>query len=105
MHEHGYDDQRDERGRRIRYMENPLKNLPLQTWPDILLAVCAVLCIAFVAGLSSVQVAKPLATLTAGLILFGIGGIICHYRFRDVSVKGNRHRPAPPPLFFRFNAL
>ena len=73
-----------------RVLENPFRNIQLKDWPDFLLAVSGVSfvvsLIAFFGGSSS---AVPFVLVFGGLVLFGIGGKIAHYRFRDGAIKGN----------------
>lgn len=71
-------------------MENPLKNIQLKDWPDFLLAVSgASLCVSVIAILSGSALGASYALLFGGVFLFGVGGKIAHYKYRDPDIKGN----------------
>lgn len=71
-------------------MENPLKSIELKTWPDFLLAVSGMAVMISLTALFAGSDHALIATiLFAGIFLFGIGGKISYYRYRDSSVKGN----------------
>lgn len=71
-------------------MENPFRNIQLKDWPDFLLAITG---FSFVISLIALFGGSAFAGLFVlafgGLVLFGIGGKVAHYRFRDATIKGN----------------
>lgn len=70
-------------------MQNPLANIKLQSWPDFVLAISGtafLVSLPFVLGTCR---AIALAVLFCGGFIFGLGGKIAHYRYRDSSVPGN----------------
>lgn len=78
--------------KRSYYVDSPLKSIELKTWPDILLAICAVpFIIAFSAMFvdSTKTFAVSVTILVDGLLSFGLGGKIAYYRFRDSEIGGN----------------
>lgn len=71
-------------------MENPFKNIQLKDWPDFLLAISGVTFVVSLIALFGGSSFAGLLVLTfGGLVLFGIGGKIAHYRFRDATIQGN----------------
>jgi hypothetical protein len=65
---------------------NPFKNIRVKYWPDYLLAVTGTcFIITVLTYLTGIDRAFPLMVIFGGLILFGIGGEIAHYRY---SIKG-----------------
>ena len=78
--------------KRSYFVDNPLKSLELKTWPDILLAVCSIpflLSFGAMFADSTKNFAIPITLLVSGIMCFGLGGKLAHYRYRDSSVKGN----------------
>jgi hypothetical protein len=73
-------------------MDNPLKNIELETWPDFLLAIAG---LAFIISLTSLlsgsAVAAPTTLIFSGIFSFGVGGKISYYRFRDSNIKRNKN--------------
>lgn len=71
-------------------MSNPFSGIELKTWPDFLLAISgALLVAATVAMFAGNELALRLSAGFGGLVLFGIGGKVAHYKFRDPTIKGN----------------
>lgn len=71
-------------------MESPFKNIELKHWPDFLLAISGAAFLASLVALySDVQIAKYLSIFFFGFVLFGIGGKIAHYKYRDPNIGGN----------------
>jgi hypothetical protein len=74
-------------------MVNPFKNIELKNWPDYWLAVSGlgfiILLGALVAGKNQPGSTVAWVILFGGLLLFGIGGKIAHYKAHIKGVEGN----------------
>lgn len=72
-------------------VENPLRNIQLKIWPDFLMAAAGFLLVisVIISLLAGSQLSGSCALLFGGGFLFGIGGKLAHYRYRDPNVKGN----------------
>jgi len=69
---------------------NPFNNTQLKEWPDFLLAFSGVsFVVSLMAMFSGSSIGLPCALIFGGLVLFGVGGKVAHYRFRDSGIKGN----------------
>ena len=71
-------------------MDNPFKNIQLKDWPDFLLAISGLsFVVSLIALFGGSSFADEFLLVFGGLVLFGIGGKVAHYRFRDAAIKGN----------------
>ena len=71
-------------------LDNPLRNIQLKEWPDFVMAISGVSLVSSVVGmLSGVKLGYPCTLMFGGAFLFGLGGRIAHFKYRDASVKGN----------------
>ncbi|MDR4516628.1 MAG: hypothetical protein MRK00_04485 [Nitrosomonas sp.] len=74
-------------------MVNPFKNIQLKYWPDYLLAITGVSFLVLLVGMiSGRQIPGGIVywvILFGGLVSFGIGAQIAHYRAHLKEIEGN----------------